>query len=214
MDYGQNLWIFATLLVGIIIVPGMDMIFVLANALAGGKRAGLAAIGGIMAGGAVHTLMGTLGVTVLAVAMPRLFLPMMLVGAGYMIWIGIGLMRSSITVSEVERADASSLAMTAWHGFLTCLLNPKAWLFILAVYPQFMKPHYGPIPQQALVMGLMTAVVQFAVYGAVAWSAGAARIWLTGNGRATTLAGRGAGLLIIAAAIFTVLHGWSGSAPS
>ena len=43
MDYSQNLWIYATLLFGIIIIPGMDMVFVLANALAGGTRAGLAA---------------------------------------------------------------------------------------------------------------------------------------------------------------------------
>ena len=79
MDYTQNLGIYATLLFGIIIVPGMDMIFVLANALAGGTRAGLAAIVGIMGGGIVHTITGTLGVTVLAVLIPQLFLPMLLV---------------------------------------------------------------------------------------------------------------------------------------
>ena len=213
MDYSDNLWIFATLLFGIIIVPGMDMIFVLANSLAGGTRAGLASILGIMGGGVVHTITGTLGVTVLAVLIPQLFLPMLLVGAAYMVWVGIGLMRSTITVGAVEGSTARSLMTTVWRGFLTCMLNPKAWLFILAVYPQFMKPQYGSIPRQALIMGLLTIVMPFLIYGAVALGAGTARDVLTGNARATIVVGRLAGLLIVLAAIFTAWQGWVQFAP-
>src|SRR5690606_4834192 len=65
MTYGENLWLFFTLLFGIIIVPGMDMIFVLANSLSRGRPAGMAATAGIMAGGAVHSLYGALGVGLL-----------------------------------------------------------------------------------------------------------------------------------------------------
>ncbi|MGV3548802.1 LysE family translocator [Rhizobium sp.] len=209
MDYTQNLWIFAGLLFGIIVVPGMDMIFVLANALAGGTRAGFAAILGIMGGGMVHTVIGTLGVTVLTVLIPQLFLPMLLVGAAYMIWVGIGLLRSSITVDRVDGATAPSQIATVWRGFLTCMLNPKAWLFILAVFPQFMKPHYGPILRQALVMGLLTILMQLLVYGIVALGAGRVRDVLVGNAAATVLVGRTAGLLIILAAIVTAWQGLS-----
>ena len=88
------------------------------------------------------------------------------------------------------------------------MLNPKAWLFILAVYPQFMKPQYGSIPRQALIMGLLTIVMQFLIYGAVALGAGTARDVLTGNARATIVVGRLAGLLIVLAAIFTAWQGW------
>ena len=213
MDYAQNLWIFTGLLLGIIVVPGMDMVFVLANSLAGGTRAGAAAILGIMGGGIVHTITGTLGVTVLTVLIPQLFLPMLLAGAAYMVWVGISLMRSSITVDRVEGATAPSQLTTMWRGFLTCMLNPKAWLFILAVYPQFMKPQYGPILQQALVMGLLTIATQMLIYGAVALGAGTARDFLTGNAMATVIVGRGAGLLIVVAAIFTAWQGWSHYAP-
>lgn len=209
MEYTQNLWIFAGLLFGIIVVPGMDMVFVLANSLAGGTRAGAAAILGIMGGGIVHTITGTLGVTVLTVLIPQLFLPMLLAGAAYMIWVGIGLMRSSITVDRVDGATAPSQLATIWRGFLTCMLNPKAWLFILAVYPQFMKPQYGPILQQAVVMGLLTIATQLLIYGVVALGAGKARDFLTGNATATVLVGRGAGLLIVLAAVFTAWQGWS-----
>ena len=208
MDYSQNLWIYATLLFGIIVVPGMDMVFVLANALSGGTRAGLAAILGIMGGDIVHTITGTLGVTMLTVLIPQLFLPMLLVGAAYMIWVGIGLMRSSITVDRVDGATAPSQLTTFWRGFNTCMLNPKAWLFILAVFPQFMKPQYGPILQQAIVMGVMTIVLQFLIYGAVALGAGRVRSLLVGNTTATVMVGRTAGVLIVLAALFTAWHGW------
>ena len=70
MSYAQNLWLFAALLFGIIVVPGMDMLFVLTNALTGGRKAGFAAVSGMMLGGVVHTLSGTLGATLLALAMP------------------------------------------------------------------------------------------------------------------------------------------------
>ena len=58
MDYGQALWIYLVLVFGIIVVPGVDMFFVLADALTGGRRLGIAAVVGVMLGGAVHTLIG------------------------------------------------------------------------------------------------------------------------------------------------------------
>ena len=209
MEYTAHLWIFAMLLFGIIVVPGMDMVYVLANALAGGTRSGMAAIAGIMVGGLVHTLTGTLGVTVLSVLLPTLFLPMLLLGAAYMIWIGYTLLRSSIVVDTIERAATRSTASIFRGGLVTCLLNPKAWLFIMAVYPQFMRPDYGPIALQATVMGAMTILMQLFIYGVVALGAGQARTLLTGNASATILVGRAAGALIIVAALYTAWQGWT-----
>lgn len=209
MEYTAHLWVFAMLLFGIIVVPGMDMVYVLANALAGGTRSGMAAIAGIMVGGLVHTLTGTLGVTVLSVLLPKLFLPMLLLGAAYMIWIGYTLLRSSIVVDTIDRAASRSPASIFRGGLVTCLLNPKAWLFIMAVYPQFMRPDYGPIAVQAVVMGAMTIVMQLLVYGVVALGAGQARTLLTGNASATILVGRAAGALIIVAAVYTAWQGWT-----
>ena len=60
MTYSENLWLFFLLVSGIIIVPGMDMVFVLASSLSGGRKAGLSATFGIMAGGLVHTLYAAL----------------------------------------------------------------------------------------------------------------------------------------------------------
>lgn len=209
MTYTENLWLFFTLLFGIIIVPGIDMLFVLANALTGGRKAGLAATGGIMAGGAVHSLYGALGVGLLATLLPSLFTPLLVLGAAYMIWIGFSLMRSSITVDAVGQADSRSLWTAFRRGMMTCLINPKAYLFMLAVYPQFLKPALGPLWSQALVMALMTALTQLAVYGALALAAGRSRDLLIANPRATMLVGRGAGLLLVVVSLLTLWRGLS-----
>ena len=58
MTYAHNFWLFWVLLFGIIIVPGMDMFFVIANSLTGGRRAGFASMLGINLGGVFHTLFG------------------------------------------------------------------------------------------------------------------------------------------------------------
>jgi threonine/homoserine/homoserine lactone efflux protein len=208
MNYAENLWIFIALLFGIIIVPGMDMLYVMTNALTGGRRAGFAAVSGIMLGGMVHTLTGTLGVGVLSFVMPWLRDPLILVGAAYMGWIGYGLIRSTITVDAVDTVSRRPQAVIFRQGLVTCLINPKAYLFIMAVYPQFMKLQYGSLWHQAAIMGLLTIVMQFAIYGAIALAAATSRDFLLTNKSATIYTGRAAGLLIILAALWTAWEGW------
>ncbi|MGY5779486.1 LysE family translocator [Rhizobium sp. LEGMi135b] len=207
MGYAENLWLFFILLLGIIIVPGMDMLFVLANSLTGGSNRGLAATGGIMLGGAVHSLNGAVGIGLLMHFVPVLFNPLLVIGGAYMAFIGYTLMRSSITVGGEGPAGSRSAWKAFRQGAVTCLINPKAYLFIFAVYPQFLKPDYGPMWIQAVIMGAMTIATQFAVYGALAVTAGRSRDLLVANPRATAFAGRAAGLLLVAVSIFTVWEG-------
>jgi len=208
MTYSENLWLYFTLLFGIIIVPGMDMLFVLANSLSGGRRTGIAATAGIVAGGAVHSLYGAIGVGVLAVLLPTLFNPLLFAGAAYMAWIDFTLIRSSITVETVGAGGLGSGWRAFRQGAATCLMNPKAYLFMIAVYPQFLKPIYGPIWAQGLVMGFMTMATQAAVYGTLALTAARSRTLLVSNPKATILVGRVAGALLIAVSILTAWHGW------
>ena len=65
MPEAAPLAVFALLVFGIIVLPGMDMAFVAASALLGGRAAGLAAVGGIVAAGAVHVAAGALGLGLL-----------------------------------------------------------------------------------------------------------------------------------------------------
>ena len=208
MSYPQALWVFFILTAGIIIVPGMDMIFVLANALTGGRRAGIAATFGIMTGGAFHTAFGAFAVVGLSRLVPGLYAPMLLLGSLYMIWIGWTLIRSAITMDAVEDLKSRNLPAIFGQATITCILNPKAWLFVLAVYPQFIKPDFGPLWAQALVIGVMVAAMQLTVYGGLGLMAAQGRDAMIGNPSLTIWSGRIAGLLLIAAAAYTLWQGW------
>ncbi|MFO1033010.1 MAG: LysE family translocator [Hyphomicrobiales bacterium] len=206
MSYGQNLWIYFVLCLGIIIVPGMDMFFVMANGLAGGRWRALAATGGVIAGGVFHTLFGAFALSAIVAAAPKLLTAILLASAIYMAWIGWTLLRSAITVDSIGTASAASGGVAFRQGFTTCLLNPKAYLFTSAVYPQFIRPEFGAVWAQAVPMGLITALCQFVVYGSLGFAAAAGAALLSGSHRLTIWIGRGAGLLFLAVAGLTLVR--------
>jgi threonine/homoserine/homoserine lactone efflux protein len=206
MTYTHNLWIFSLLLFGIIIVPGMDMFFVIANALTGGRTRGLSATAGVMLGGVFHTIFAAICVGVLTTLPAYVFTTILLAGATYMAWIGWTLVRSSITVSSLGSTGSTSMRQAFAQGFVTCVLNPKAYMFTLAVYPQFMLAKFGNMLGQALVLGLITIVTQGLVYGGLAMAAAKSRDALTGYPAVTTWIGRGAGAVFLAVAAFTVVR--------
>lgn len=209
MAYAENLWLFFVLLFGVIVVPGMDMVFVLANLLAGGRRQGLAATAGIMAAGVFHGLYAALGVGLVLRLVPGVFNLLLLAGAAYIVWIGWSLLRSSLVIGTIGSLPARSLWTSFRRGIVTSLLNPKAYLFMLAVYPQFLKPEFGPIWAQAVVMAVLTAATQFAVYGGLALAGSRGRDWLTAGSARTASLGRGAGIVLIAVAVVTAWRGLS-----
>src|ERR1700756_4121956 len=94
------LWLYFLLVAGIIALPGMDMAFVLASALTGGRRAGMAAVSGLVAGGWIHVAMGALGIGLLLQAAPGLFGALLVAGAAYVAWIGWSLLRSGVALGE------------------------------------------------------------------------------------------------------------------
>lgn len=193
-------------MLGIIAVPGMDMFFVIANALTGGRAGGLAATAGVMLGGVFHTVFAATCVGILTALPGGVFTTMLLAGACYMAWIGRTLARSSITVASLGTSGAASLRTAFGQGFITCVLNPKAYMFTLAVYPQFMLARFGPVWVQALAMGLITIVVQGGIYGGLGLAAAKSRDFLTGYPAVTIWIGRAAGALFIAVAVFTVVR--------
>jgi threonine/homoserine/homoserine lactone efflux protein len=200
-----TLWLYFVLVFGIIALPGLDMAYVLANSLTGGRGAGLAAVAGIVVGGVCHIAMGALGVAAIVRLWPALFNLLLVAGAAYIAWIGWQLTRAGATTLKVRTdAPARPSSSVFWKGMLTCLLNPKAYVFMLAVFPQFLKPAQGPIWAQATALGLITAGTQAGVYGGVALLARRAGDSLGASGFAT----RAVGLLLVGTGVVTVVQGW------
>ncbi|MDP3650195.1 MAG: LysE family translocator [Rhodoferax sp.] len=208
LTHTSHLWLFSLMVFGIIALPGMDMAYVVASALAGGRRLGLAAVAGIVGGGVVHVAMATLGLGLLLALYPWAFNALLLAGSLYIAWIGWSLWRGAAALGEVGTVPRLTARQTFWRGALSCLMNPKAYVFMVAVFPQFVRPEYGPLGVQAVLMGLIIALTQVLVYGAFAYGAGALQQWLRGNPRAQVRLGRAVGLLLMLAALWTGWNGW------
>ena len=209
MTHYAQLWLFFALVFGVVILPGLDMAYIMGSALSGGRRAGFAALAGVVAGGVCHVVMTGLGVSVLLRTVPGAFNALLVAGALYIAWIGVSLIRSHAAFSVAATVDRP-LAATFRQGLLTCLLNPKAYLFMLAIFPQFLRPEYGALALQAAVMWLIIALNQVLVYGGLALAADRARRWLSREPAAGVFVARSVGVLLIGAAMFTGIEGWRG----
>jgi threonine/homoserine/homoserine lactone efflux protein len=207
-DFAQ-LGLFFVVVFGVIALPGLDMAFVLASTLRGGQGAGLAAVGGIMLGGAAHVVLGVLGIAAVLAVWPPLFNAVLLLGALYIGWIGWSLLRTREAVTLPVSGAVQHGRPVFLQGMLTCLLNPKAYVFMLAIFPQFLHPERGGLWSQAAALGLITALTQAAVYGTVAFAALRAHRWLAVNPRAGLAAARAVGAVLLGAALLTVLQGWA-----
>jgi threonine/homoserine/homoserine lactone efflux protein len=209
MEPSAQLWLFFLMVFGIVVLPGMDMAFVLANALAGGRRRGLLAVGGVIAGGVCHVVASALGIGLLLQLFPALFNAMLIAGSAYIAWIGWSLWRVRSAAGALPQARSADSAWTTFRqAALTNLLNPKAYLFMLAVFPQFMRPAQGHVWAQAAVLWIIIALTQAGVYGSLALAAGSAGAGLATRPRLQLAMIRGAGLMLMAGALWSAWEGW------
>ncbi|HEY3645058.1 MAG TPA: LysE family translocator [Gammaproteobacteria bacterium] len=208
-DYA-HLWLFFVFVLGIMLLPGLDMAYILGSALAGGRRSGYLALAGVAAGGTCHVIAGVLGISVLLKLYPAAFRFMLLAGAVYIAWIGFSILRSASAFHLHPEGRKRGPWATFRQGMVTCLLNPKAYLFMLAVFPQFLRPEYGALWMQGVVMWLIILLGMAGVYGPLAYGAGGFRNWLEKNPASAVNVSRGVGLMLMAVAVFTAVDGWRG----
>lgn len=210
MEQTAHLSLFFVMVLGIVVLPGLDMAFVMASALVGGRRSGLAATAGIIAGGFCHVALGALGIMAVLEIFPAAFNLVLLAGAAYVAYIGWSLLRSQGLGSPEQEPIARSQAATFRLGMVTNLLNPKAYLFMLAVFPQFIKKEYGPLWSQAIVLGLIIAACQAAIYGGMALGGDRVKAWLSTRPGAELNLARGVGAVLMLVSLVTAAEGWRG----
>ncbi|MBA5638314.1 LysE family translocator [Duganella sp. LX20W] len=208
MSQTNTLWLYFLVVFGVVLLPGLDMAFVMGSSLLGGRRSGMAAVGGIIAGGFCHLCMGALGVAVVLQWWPGLFRAMLLGGALYIAWLGWTLLGANSVLLPTPEQQRASESMIFRRAMITSLLNPKAYLFMLAIFPQFLRPGQGPLWVQSGVLGAITALTQAAVYGALAFAASGASGWFERHPGAAVVVARVMGMLLLATALLSAYQAW------
>lgn len=138
----HDLWLFVVTVFVLNATPGVDMIVTASRTLQHGMRGGLATALGVNAGCVVHTLAAAFGLAALMSASAAAFALVKWVGAAYLLWLAIGMLRGATRHDDASSAFVpGDAAANGWalfrQGLLTNVLNPKIALFFLALLPQF-----------------------------------------------------------------------------
>jgi len=167
------LFVLAGLLLNI--TPGPDMLYIIGRSTSQGFRAGAAATFGVSAGCSVHITAAALGISALITASATAFTILKIVGAAYLIYVGLSMMKARGGRRKAEGkpipALAGGLSPIFWQGFLTNALNPKVALFFLAFLPQFIALDAPTKPLAFLVLGAIFTFTATLWNLFVAWSA-------------------------------------------
>jgi threonine/homoserine/homoserine lactone efflux protein len=183
----------------IIIVPGPSVLFVVSRALAYGRRAAVTTAIGGAAGSFVNAAAVAVGVGAIVQTSAVAYTTIKLIGAAYLVYLGIRAIRHRRAIREAFERQASPVSdrRTWWEGFVVGVTNPKSAVFFAAVLPQFIDRSAGHATLQMLLLGaVFTAIAVFSdsLYGV---TAGAVRAWFARSTRRLDLIGGTAGLTMV-----------------
>ncbi|MGW2016229.1 leucine efflux protein LeuE [Streptomyces sp. NPDC001927] len=157
-------------LVLIILLPGPNSLYVLSVAARKGTRTGYKAAAGVFTGDAVLMTLAALGAASLLQTTPLLFMIVKYAGAGYLVWMAYGMVRSAWSMWRTRHdvADEEGAGGAADAGenpyrraLIISLFNPKAILFLISFFVQFVDPGYAYPALSFLVLGTLLQIGSF-----------------------------------------------------
>ncbi|MCV2401793.1 LysE family translocator [Marinomonas sp. C2222] len=139
--------------------PGVDSILVMRNAAIGNWRTGFLTSLGICSGLFAHATLSALGLSVILLSSATLFTAFKLLGAAYLIYLGIMALRSAykptgMTFSDQPLAKQLNYWSSFRQGLFSNVFNPKPIIFYMAFLPQFIDPNYSPLAQSLFMAAL------------------------------------------------------------
>jgi threonine/homoserine/homoserine lactone efflux protein len=194
MPTGSTIALFLLAATALAVVPGPAVAYIVTQSIDQGRRAGIISALGVASGGLVHVAAATVGLSALIASSATAFTVVKLVGAAYLIVVGIRRILAGEGAEPESRALQAPLRRIYRQGVIVNVLNPKTALFFLAFLPQFVDPNRGAVWTQVAVLGiafvsvavlsdLSYALVSDAIAGRIRRTGTGAKVrrWLTGG---------------------------------
>ena len=172
----HTLLLFAPVCLGLLVIPGPAVLYIVTRSIDQGRSAGVASVLGIHTGSLVHVAAAAAGLSALLVSSAVAFSVVKYAGAAYLVVLGIRkLLERTPESVDRETAPARSLRRIYLQGIVVNVLNPKTALFFLAFLPQFVDVERGAVWSQMLVLGfafILLGMLSDGAYALVAARAG------------------------------------------
>ena len=175
-----NLFLFVIASVLLIIAPGPDIIFLIAQGVAKGPRAGVTLAMGLAMGNLTHTLGAALGISVVFQTSVMAFQILKLFGVAYLLYLAYKTFRTSVAPESPMNNNTKSSSLF-WRGVLMNNLNPKVVLFFLAFLPQFISTEAGPVWLQMILLGLIFIILVIVIFVPIGIFSGKVNQWIKGR---------------------------------
>ncbi|WP_415947435.1 LysE family translocator [Streptomyces sp. KLOTTS4A1] len=185
-----------------VLTPGPNMVYLVSRSIGQGRTAGLVSLAGTGLGFVVYLLMANLGLAVVFVAVPWLFIAFKAAGVLYLAHLAWQALRpGGRALFEVRDVPRDSPSRLFRMGLLTNLLNPKAAIMYLTLIPQFIDPQRGHPAVQGLVLGSVQIAVSLTVNALIVLAAGTVAAFLAARPSLATVQRRITGTLLGAVAL-------------
>lgn len=189
-------------------IPGPAMLYAAAQTLARGRSAGLMATLGIHIGCYVHILAAAAGLSILFHAVPVLYLAVKLLGAAYLVWLGIAMFRAKAEPGAALPEIAAKSGRRAFLQSITIeVLNPKTAIFFVAFLPQFIDVSASfPVWLQFVILGAIVNLIFSSADVVCVLLADEVARRLKRSGRAQQLVRRAGGAVLVGLGIHLALQ--------
>lgn len=169
----ENLLPFLTAAILLTISPGPDIIYVLVQSMANGKKAGIITTTGLVTGIIIHTTLVAFGVSALIRESENLFFGIKVLGAIYLFYLAFKVAGSNAQINIKENLPQPRKDWSLFRqGFIMNVLNPKVTLFFLAFFPGFLWNTESDFVMQFYILGFLFMLQAFIIFSIVALLAG------------------------------------------
>jgi threonine/homoserine/homoserine lactone efflux protein len=191
----------------LLLIPGPSVLYIVSQSVEHGRRAGLVATLGVHAGTMVHLSAAALGLSAILVSSSLAFGVVKLVGAGYLIYLGLRALLGGEDAAAGQVRREARLTRIFRQGALVNATNPKTALFFFAFLPQFLDRNAGPLPLQIVLLGLIFTALGLITDSSWALASGLAAGWIKGNANFARVQRRVSGCLFIGLGLATAFVG-------